>query len=265
VEEFQEGCTLEHIGYHLAWICAIFGPATHVTAFSKHLVQHKTDTPLNPPDTPDFSVACLSFADGVAARITCTWVSPRDHRMRIIGEEGEISADNIFHDQSRVRIERFSRLSLAARKAHTLRTRPFLGSLFGIGGRKVQLVRRWKSHAVEAERGVNRTLKHRFVSWLRRREVHALDKLLGVAEMARAISDGCNQPMPPDFHMHINELTLMVHRAGPTGSVMTPTTRFDPMVPPSEVREGVRDYRANYRGGRLQSALAGAVDALHRR
>jgi len=107
VEEFQEGCTVEHVGYHLAWICAIFGPVKSVTAFSKLLIAHKTDTPLRPSDTPDYSVACLNFENGVAARITCSWVAPRDHRFRIIGEEGEISADNIFHDQTPVYLERF--------------------------------------------------------------------------------------------------------------------------------------------------------------
>ena len=107
-EELQEGCTVEHIAYHLVWLCAMFGPVVSLTAFSKALVAKKTDTPLSPPDTPDFSVGCLTFENGVAARITCTWVSPRDHRMRIIGEEGEISVDNVFHDQSPVHLERFS-------------------------------------------------------------------------------------------------------------------------------------------------------------
>ena len=110
VEEFQEGCTVEHVGYHLVWICAMFGPATSVTAFSKVLIEHKTDTPLSPADTPDFSVGCLDFANGVAARITCSWVAPRDHRLRIIGEQGEICADNAFHDQAPVNLERFSRV-----------------------------------------------------------------------------------------------------------------------------------------------------------
>ena len=27
VEELQEGCTIEHVGYHLVWLCAMFGPA----------------------------------------------------------------------------------------------------------------------------------------------------------------------------------------------------------------------------------------------
>src|SRR5690606_17854279 len=156
--------------------CAMFGPALAVTAFSKALIQHKTDTPLNPPDTPDLSVACLEFANGVAARITCSWVAPRDHRLRIIGEQGELCADNIFHDQSPVHLERFSRVSLVARKAYTARTQPLVGRRFNIGGRRLALVRRWKSHAVEAERGVGRSPKHRLVSWLRRREIYAQDK-----------------------------------------------------------------------------------------
>jgi predicted dehydrogenase len=70
VEEFQEGCTFEHVGYHLVWICALFGPAKSVTAFSKALVEHKTDIPLSPADTPDYSVARLDFANGVTARVT---------------------------------------------------------------------------------------------------------------------------------------------------------------------------------------------------
>jgi predicted dehydrogenase len=135
VEELQEGCTVEHAAYHLVWMCAMFGPAVSVTAFSKHLVGQKTATPLSPPDTPDFSVACLGFANGAAARITCSWVAPRDHRFRIIGDRGEISVDNVFHDQSPVHLERFSRVSLSARKVYTARNQPLIGRLFGVGGR----------------------------------------------------------------------------------------------------------------------------------
>jgi len=264
VEEFQEGCTAEHIGYHLVWICAMFGPAISVTAFSTLLVEHKTDTPLSPADTPDFSVACLTFASGVAARITCTWVSPRDHRLRIIGEEGEICVDNAFHDQSPVHLERFSKVSLSARKAYTVRTQPLIGRMFGIGGRRLPLVRRWKSHAVEAERGVGRSLKHKFVSWLRRREIHALDKLLGIAEMARAISDGRPQPMPPEFLIHLNELTLLVQRSGPNGSTTKPTTSFKLIEPLPDVANNLRDYRSRYRPRVFETLLGEIVETLHK-
>jgi predicted dehydrogenase len=264
-EEFQEGCTVEHVSYHLVWICAMFGPALSVTAFSNQLVAHKTDTPLSPADTPVFSVACLHFADGVAARITCTWVSPRDHQMRVIGEQGEITVDNAFHDQAPVHLERFSRVSLAARKAHTLRTQPLIGRLFGVGGRRVSLLRRWKSYAVEAEKGVGHSIKHRFVSWLRRREIYAQDKLLGIAEMVRAMQQGRPQPMPADFHMHINELSLLIQRAGRAGIASTPTTTFAPVAPLGDVIGGPGDYRTSYRPGLLERAAASLVEALHKR
>jgi predicted dehydrogenase len=264
-EELQEGCTVEHVAYHLVWICAMFGPVVSLTAFSDFLVPNKTETPLSPPDTPDLSVACLSFANGVAARITCTWVSPRDHSFRIIGDAGEISVDNVFHDQSPVHLERFSRVSLSARKAYSVRTQPLIGRLFGISGRRLPLVRRWKSHAVEAERGVGRSFKHKFVSWLRRREIYAQDKLLGIAEMVRAMQDGHPQPMSRDFILHLNELTLLIQQAGPGGMAMTPVTSFAPMAPLTDVATHARDYRSSYRPRRFEKLAAGAVETLHRR
>ncbi len=265
VEELQEGCTVEHVAYHLVWLCALFGPVQSVTAFSDFLVHQKTATPLSPPDTPDFSVACLRFADGVAARVTCTWVSPRNHQIRIIGEEGEITADNVFHDQSPVHLERFSRVTLAARKAYTIRTQPLLGRLFGAGGRRVPLVRRWKSHAVEAEKGVGKSLKHRFVSWLRRREIYAQDKLLGLAEMARAMREKRPQPLPPDFLIHLTELSLLIQRAGAKGVAVVPTTTFEPIELLADVVNSPMDYRRNYKPALLEKAVAGVVEALHKR
>jgi predicted dehydrogenase len=264
VEEFQEGCTVEHIGYHLVWICAMFGPAVSVTAFSKNLIERKTETPLSPADTPDLSVACLNFANGVAARITCSWVAPRDHRLRIIGEKGEICADNEGHDQSPVHLERFSRVSLTARKGYILRTQPLLGRIFGIGGRRVPLVRRWKSHAVE--RTVGRSLKQKVISWLRRLEkINAQDKFLGIAEMVRALREGRPQPMAPDFLMHLNELTLLIHRAGPEGIATKPTTSFKAIEPLPDVIVSSRDYRTSYRPRILERVLLGTVERVHNR
>jgi predicted dehydrogenase len=263
-EEFQEGCTVEHAMYHLTWICAMFGPAISVTAFSKALVKDKIYTPLPIADTPDFSVACLNFANGLAARVTCTWVAPRDHRLRIIGEKGEICADNVFHDQATVQLERFSIVSLSARKAYTIRTQPLIGRIFGVGGRKLPLIRRWKSHAVEAEHGYTRPLMHRFISWLRRRENYAHDRLLGIAEMARALREGRSQPMPPDFLIHINELTLLIHRSGPDGITTKPETSFKPIEPLPDVAASSRDYCASYRPFITERLFAGIVEALHR-
>ena len=235
-----------------------------VTAFSKALVEHKTQAPLAPADTPDLSVACLDFQDGVAARVTCSWVAPRDHRFRVIGDEGEITVDNIFHDQSPVHLERFSRVSLSGRKAYTVRTHPAIGRLVGIGGRRLPLVRRWKSHAVE-ERGVGTSLKHRMVSALRQRQVYATDKLVGVAEMVRALGEGRPQPLSPEFLLHLNELTLLIQQAGPKGLTTTPSTTFSRLDWVPDTIEQAPDYRAGYRPRFLERRLGGLVAALHRR
>ncbi|MBW4329894.1 Gfo/Idh/MocA family oxidoreductase [Stakelama sp. CBK3Z-3] len=264
VEELQEGCTFEHVGYHLVWICAMFGPATSVTAFSKSLVEHKMDAPLDPADTPDFSVACLNFANGVAARVTCSFVAPRDHRMRIIGEEGELTGDSYRHYQSPVFLERFSTVSLNARKAYTVREQPLIGRRFGIGGQQLKLLRQWKSHSVEAERGTRLSAKQRLVSAIRRREIYAQDKFLGIAEMARAIGAGRPQPLTPDFLMHVNELTLLIQRAGQNGAATVPTTTFDPIEPLPEVANAPIDYRKRYRQGVFERTLARAIESLNR-
>lgn len=264
-EELQEGCTVEHVAYHLVWLCAMFGPVQSVTAYSKCLVADKrTPTPLSPPDTPDLSVACLDFANGVAARVTCSWVAPRDHRFRVIGDEGEITVDNIFHDQSPVRLERFSRVSLSGRKAYTVRTHPMFGRLVGIGGRRLPLMRRWKSHAGE-ERGVGTSLKHRFVSWLRRRQIYSTDKFLGLAEMVRAMREGRPQPMSTDFLLHLNELTLMIQRAGPQGQAAKPVTTFGSFDWFPDAIEATPNYRTRYRPKLFENLLTGVVAALHRR
>jgi predicted dehydrogenase len=264
VEEFQEGCTVEHIGYHLVWICALFGPVISLTAFSKLLIEHKTETPLSPSDTPDYSVACLNFQNGVTARITCSWVAPRDHRMRIIGLEGEIFADSYCHDQTPVRLERFSTVSLVARKSFHLRTQPLLGRLFGISGRRIPLIRRWKSHAVREERGAGRSIKQKLISWIRSREIYAQDKFLGIAEMTRAIRLNRPQPMPPDFQMHINEITLLVQHSGPEGIAIKPTTCFKPFEPLPEIVKYPYDYRTSYRQCFFEKVLTNFVMALRR-
>lgn len=262
VEEFEEGCTFEHVGYHLVWICAMFGPAASVTAFSSALVKHKTDTPLSPPDTPDFSVACLNFANGVVARVTCSIVAPRDHRLRIIGEEGEIAADSYRHYQSPVQLERFSTVSLNARKAYTVRIQPLIGRLFGVGGRKLSLLRQWKSHAVESEKGGRLSLKQKLAAAIRRREVYAQDKLLGIAEMVRAIQGSRPQPTPPDFLLHVNELTLLIQRAGPNGIAVPLTTTFKPLEPLPEVTASQMEYRKSYRPRLLEKMLGGMIERM---
>ncbi len=228
-EEIHEGCTFEHVGYHLVWICALLGPAISVTAFSSELIDTKTPSLPGKVGTPDYSVACLQFANNATARITCSVVAPRDHRMRIIGTAGELSAEGYRHYRSPVMLERFRKGNLTARKFRTLANLRWLGRLFGIGGRRLTLLRNAKSQAVEKDNLIRSSVKQRLTEWLRRREVYAQDKLIGVTEFGREIEGHLAPFLTPDFLMHINELTLLIQGAGPEGLATRLVTGFAPL------------------------------------
>jgi hypothetical protein len=118
---------------------------------------------------------------------------------------------------------------------------------------------------VEAERGVGRSVKNKIVSWLRRREIYAQDKLLGIAEMVRAIREVRPQPTPPDFLLHVNELTLLIQRAGSAGMAVRPSTTFARFEPLPDVLAGGRDYLGEYRPRFFERLMHRIVDVLHRR
>lgn len=241
-EEIIEGCTFEHVGYHLVWICGLLGPVTALTAYSNELIESKASVLPGLSGTPDYSVACLTFANGASARITCSVVAPRDHRMRVIGTEGEVSTDSYRQYRSPVYLERYSKGGLSARKLQILRNSRLLGKLFGIGGRRMQLVRNWKSHAVEKDQSVRSSLRTRLKEWVRRKEVYAQDKFAGIAEMANEIKHDQPQYLAPDFIAHLNELTLLIQGAGPDGLATRPTTSFAPLGP----LPGSQDYGTGY-------------------
>lgn len=264
LHEYEAGCTWEHVGYHLVWMLAMFGPARSVTAFSKVTVPHKTELPLDPADTPDFSVACVDFHSGVTARITCSIAGPADHRMRIIGDKGELSTDTYRHYQSPVMLERFTQLSLNARKSRSLRRHPLLGGLFGIGGKRLAMLRHWKSHATMRDYLKSRpSLPKRIVNALKRREVGAQDKMLGVAETARALRAGEPCPIPADFILHVTELTLAVQGAGTQGAPVVLGTTFAPLQPMASTLASTADFSAGGQGW-LAARMEKLIDRLHR-
>jgi predicted dehydrogenase len=243
LHEFEMGCTWEHVGYHLSWMCAMFGPVESVTAFSKQVLPDKTDKPLNPPDTPDFSVACLNFKSGVVGRITCSIGAPQDHRMRIIGNRGELSADTYRHYQCPVRLEPFTKLSMHARKSITVRHSPFLQWLTGSGGRRIPLVRNVPPGAERIiDTGGSRWSPKAWIGRIKRREFGQQDKCLGLAELADAITTG-RQPFPShDFTLHLTELTLVIQGAGTNSNTHIMETSFAPVALPQATRDNAPNY-----------------------
>ena len=83
------GCTVEHAGYVLTWLCAMFGRVTQLTAFADVLMPDKMDGVVL-PDTPDLSTAMLRFENGVVARMSNGIYAGHDHALRLWGDEGMI-------------------------------------------------------------------------------------------------------------------------------------------------------------------------------
>ena len=64
-DEFEVGCTLEHAGYYVSWLAAMFGPAETVTAFAACQLPDKgTNAALQPPGAPIFPAAAFSLPRG---------------------------------------------------------------------------------------------------------------------------------------------------------------------------------------------------------
>lgn len=206
-DEFEVGCTLEHAGYYVSWLVAMFGPAESVTSFASCQIEDKgVDVPLEPPDTPDFSVGCIRFASGVVARLTCSIIGPHDHTLRLFGEEGTLAVKECWNFGSPVALSRRNRWTFRAEK------RPALARLVGLGPRRLPLVRR-PSFRSDLPGGTR------------------IDFCRGVAELADSIREQRPCRLSTRFSLHINEIVLTLQDPRGMGCPRRLTTTFDPMLP----------------------------------
>lgn len=261
--ECEMGCTLEHAGYYLSLMCAMFGPVKSVTAFSKCVFPDKTDHLLSPPDTPDFSVACLDFHSGVVGRLTCSIGAPYDHRFRVIGNKGMLIADTYRHYRCPVYLERFTKLPLTGRTMATVRNNSLIQRLFCIGGRQLKLVR---NPPPGADRIIDthgpwwdiKAWRDRF--W--KHQKGEQDKCVGIAELADAIRSG-RQPFPAhDFSYHVTELTLAIQDAGTQSRTHMLESNFNPVALRERTREHDSDYRKAARPPLVERLVWGMPDRL---
>lgn len=197
-DEFEVGCTLEHAGYYITWLAAFFGPVTSLTAFASCQVSDKqTDEPLEPNHAPDFSVACLQFASGVVARLTCSIVAPHDHALKIVGDEGVLSTHDCW----------FYNAPVFVRRSLTLRRKTFWNPI----PRKYPLVR--------SSQQKRKTKKGQQMDYAR-----------GVAELAEAIENQRPCRLGAEFSLHVNEVVLAIQNAT-SGVSYQPKTTFAPIEP----------------------------------
>jgi predicted dehydrogenase len=99
-DEFEVGCTYEHAGYFLTWLAAFFGAARSVVSYaSTQILDKNINVDIT---TPDFSVGCIEYANGVVARVTTSIIAPLDKSLTIIGDQGVIFVRDIRDDSSPV-------------------------------------------------------------------------------------------------------------------------------------------------------------------
>lgn len=208
LDEYATGCTVEHAGYVLTWLCAMFGPVTRLTAHAEELMPDKVPG-LALPATPDMSVAILRFADGTVARMTNGLYAGHDHALTLWGDEGAIEVADPRSDTSDIRLRRY----------RTIRRRRYLDR-----GRKVP--RLGGPEAIPRYRGSQ-----------------TRDFCRAIADLAAAVRDGRAPYTDAAFAAHITEVTLACHHgthpsgaaAGFDGALAAmpyeTVTRFDPIQP----------------------------------
>ncbi len=244
--EYEMGCTWEHAGYHLSWMCAILGPVRTITAFSREILPDKTEHPLDPAGTPDFSVACLEFESGAVGRLTCSIAAPLDHRMRIIGNRGVLRTDTYRDYAGPVFLEPFLPASINARRARVVRESTLLQWLFGVGGRRIPLA----PAAAPGRRGTGagedrpRWSPAAALARWKRRQYGQQDKCAGIAELVDAVAAGRPHFPSHAFTLHQTELVLAIQAAGPRSCTYETTTRFEPPTLPATTWRRAPDYGA---------------------
>ena len=193
-DEFEVGCTLEHVGYYLTWLVFFFGPITDVTAFAA--LQHPgKPVEKGAVEGPDFSVASLRFASGVAARVTCSVVAPRDHALKIFGSEGELQAEDCWFYQTPVTYRRWMRV------------------------RRRLLLTPWRNKVPLDPAPVA----------MKQGSAVGMDFIRGPIEAVTAAREGRPSRVGTDFCIHVNEAALAIHHAaGNPGRYAMKTTCASP-------------------------------------
>jgi predicted dehydrogenase len=195
-DEFKVGCTVEHAGYYLTWLIAMFGNVTTVVAASADLIRGKLED--DSATAPDYSCATLFFESGVVARLTCSIIAPHNHCLRVIGERGVVEIDECWSNGAPVRV----------RRRHVFRRRQ-INSPFARRARA--------GTATDPKVG--------------RRGAASMNFALGPAEMISALQEGRACRLPADFALHFTEVTLAIQNSRADTGVQAMTTRCKPIEP----------------------------------
>jgi predicted dehydrogenase len=222
-DELEVGCTIEHAGYPVSWLTAYFGPVETVTSFASCQVLDLGSDLKREVIPPDLTVACLKFKSGLVARLTTSWLAPHDHAIRIFGDTGVLTTDDVWAAGSRVYITRTRSIRvgprsfrLAYKENYPMVSPPSRKSDTN-GSRRTQL---------RSLRSIARAIRARFLH-LKKRP----DFCLGPAELASALRENRTCRLSPEYCLHNTEIVLAIHNSFTDGPLYAMTTSFSPMEP----------------------------------
>jgi predicted dehydrogenase len=214
-DEMEVGCTIEHAGYHVTWLMAIFGPVDTVTAISWLQIPDKlTDVELE-VNPPDFTVATIKFKSGVLARLTCSWIAAGDHSLRIYADKGVLYTGDVWRPRCPV---------------YTKRSVSFLGKTKSFNKKYPMVGPPAKPLGVRLRRlsvGPPGSFIRSKLCRLRKR----VDFCLGMADLVQAVRDDRPLRLSEEYCLHTTEVVLAIHNALKSGSVYKVKTSFAPMDP----------------------------------
>ena len=202
-DEFEVGCTMEHAGYQIGPLVALFGPVRRVTAFNACLIPDKGAELGAVVTSPDLSVGLLEFDGGVVARLTNSIIAPSDRSLRVVGERGVATIPDVWEYHTPLRITATGR-GYGARLARKLEKK-----VSGLVP-KVLIGRR---HAVAHGRRVPRT-----------QGGHRMDFSRGIAQLAAQIEHGAPTLVGPDLALHVTEVTLALQSPASAAQAQTMRT-----------------------------------------
>jgi predicted dehydrogenase len=215
-DEFEVGCTYEHAGYLLTWLCAFFGPARRVTAFASCQLPDKGIAV--EAMAPDFTVGSIEFDAGVVARVTCSLVAPRDKSLTVVGDKGVAFVTDVRNDRAPVfvRSSNGNRIEAAVHRrlrpiTRRLEQRVPVAVLDRLTARRYRPVKSAAAAAVALDKPV--------------------DFLLGVSELAEAIAAGRAPYLSPLLGTHLVEIIEALQFPERFGFRKVMTTTFPPMTP----------------------------------
>ncbi|MFJ8753948.1 Gfo/Idh/MocA family protein [Streptomyces sp. NPDC102441] len=173
MDEVPNGCVMEHAGYQLSWLIAMFGPVVRMAGHNALLLGH--EWPTLTEVAPDVSFGFLEFANGAVCRISIGWVAPADMALTIVGDQGCLSVKDVWQASSPVLLQR-----------------------------RIKASGKTNGYLAEAEQlpFILPAAVHRY------EDTHDLTVGAGIADMARAVLTGGQPFLSADFSLHILDVSL---------------------------------------------------------